>query len=270
MWLLSTLDTENLDADKLLWMGMAPKQKEMAFPYLKFSKGKITLTTKNEDGENTEEELKELVAIPLIMPTHYQVSNNGNRDDWSIIAWTNEFIDSEEMVIFDHVNKRVVTGAKNKKDVEKMAEVSFDDFKIERRSVLYLYTEEYGVLRCYLKLSQTVGFVDWSYDFKNPIKGGVEATMKKDGKDFCHSRYKISIKGNKETMETFYPVFSDPKPYEGNDHKNAVLEVVKNIKEEAFAKYEKYLDSKFTLQQVVDGIEEPEGTNVVDIEDEVF
>lgn len=235
-------ENNNFQSGSYLGAGFGSGKKEMSFPYLKFSKFGMELVSQNEEGEKETKSLKKLTAIPLMATKQYQVSV-GEKADFKVTHESNEFLNSKNCFLVDKILEKIVHPIKNMQDVRDATTdyAAEKAYKPSKRTVLYLYTKEHGVIRSYLRLTQTVGMGDDGYRFKNPIENGLEDIINKHGGTLQHNWFDITMEDNGDPgLTTYYPVFKQKAEVEDMEHREASDNAARKIMEENGQKLQKY------------------------------
>jgi len=194
------------------WFDKFFEDSQVFIPYIKVNNKGIVYKKKISETEYEETILENPKFRLLYMCRAYQINySTGNPKDFKLLAETSEFLDSNKtpFVLFDYSRKVIVQRLKNMNDIKDYYGIWLWE-KCERRAIVYLHSEETGVVKMFLKLTQLYNKNDkdnW-FNFNSPIKNWA-----KDLRDTYKSKivnyvFTMSVKDNwVKPLTTFYPVF---------------------------------------------------------------
>lgn len=185
-------------------------------PYIKVTNEWIGYIKKISEGEKETKILKDPRVRILYMNRVYQITySTGSAWDFRNLAETTEHLDAAKtpFVLFDNPRKRIVTGLKNMNDIKNYYQLGPGE-KCDRRAVVYVYNEEIGVVKLFLKLTQLYNKNEndnW-YNFNSPIKDGTKEIRDNYKSKVINYTFKMEVNNNwVKPLTTYYPIFTEPK-----------------------------------------------------------
>lgn len=232
------------------------EQQWTTLPRLKFSRGSITLNTKNEDWAVLSTEVKPWTEFNILMILKQYDASKWVRETFQIIGESNEFFEGKEFLFVDKINNTCSTSLKDTKSIWAFISAT-PDIKIKRKSVVYLYNKEMWIVKAYLRLTQSIPMVNNRYQFGKPFANWIDAIQQEHWNNLPWITFGIGVETTNDIMPTSYPIFIkkdtviDPKVIQAS-----IDEAYEIVKQQTEYMKKRYLKDHFDTDTVLEEVKE--------------